>query len=327
MKIGLIGVGHLGKIHLKCLGQIEEWELVGFYDADLEAAKTVAKDFSVPFFDSVEALIEASEVVDLVTPTSTHFELGKKILNAGKHLFVEKPICAKMEEALELHNLAKSVGCKIQVGHVERFNPAFLAATQLGTLSPKFIEGHRLAQFNPRGTDVSVVLDLMIHDLDLILKLIQSAVKQVHANGVPVVSETPDICNARIEFENGCVANLTASRISVKNMRKLRLFQPSSYVGIDMLSKEVQQIKLYDSQPDNPSMELQTNHGKKWIEISMPEVTPNNAIVEELKSFHQSIRKDLPTKINAYDAYRSIKLAEQINEAVNQSIQLFNQNS
>ena len=224
MKIGVLGTGHLGKIHLKCIQLIEGYDLVGFYDPDDNNATLAVKTYAVQRFQDINALIDAVDVIDIITPTVTHFELAKKAIEKGKHVFIEKPLTNTLEEAEILLELSKKHGVKIQVGHVERFNPAFLALGDT-PLNPMFIEGHRLAMFNPRGTDVSVVLDLMIHDLDIVLSMVSSEVKQVSASGVAVVSDTPDICNARIEFENACVANLTASRISMKQMRKIRLFQ------------------------------------------------------------------------------------------------------
>ena len=321
MKICVLGAGHLGKIHINCIRQIPEYELIGVCDIDAEVRSTIEKQYQVPTFSNVDDIIDHCDIIDIVTPTWTHYELAKKAILKSKHVFIEKPITANAQEALQLYQLAEDFNCKIQVGHVERFNPAFLEAMQTDQLDPKFIEGHRLAQFNPRGTDVSVVLDLMIHDLDLILTLVNSEVKQIHANGVAVVSNTPDICNARIEFENGCVANLTASRISLKNMRKLRLFQPSSYVSIDMLEKELQIIRMYDQDPQSENAyAIETARGKKWIEISMPETVPNNAIVEELKAFYQGLTQGIPIKVGALEAYKSVQLADEISKCVEDSL-------
>ena len=221
LKIGLLGAGHLGKIHLKCIQMVDQYNLIGFYDPDDQNAKIAEETYGIKRWKDLDDLLESVDVIDIVTPTITHFELAKKAIQYGKHVFIEKPLTHTMNEAKELLQLSKDAGLKIQVGHVERFNPAFLALE--GTpLNPMFIEAHRLALFNPRGTDVSVILDLMIHDLDLVLSLVDSEVKHISASGVSVVSNTPDISNARIEFENGAVANLTASRISMKQMRKLR---------------------------------------------------------------------------------------------------------
>ncbi|MEL6970429.1 MAG: Gfo/Idh/MocA family oxidoreductase [Bacteroidota bacterium] len=324
LKIGVLGTGHLGKIHLKCIGLANEsYQLVGFFDPNPEVAQTVAEAYNTTAFPSAEALIEAVAVVDIVTPTTTHFVLAKQVIEAGKHLFIEKPITHTLEEAKELVDLAKEKGVKVQVGHVERFNPALLA---LGNtpVNPMFIEAHRLAVFNPRGTDVSVVLDLMIHDLDIILSLVQSEVKEVHASGVAVVSDTVDIANARIAFTNGCIANLTASRISLKQMRKVRFFQPDAYISLDFLDKQAQLIRLYDQNETPPEngqqFELETNKGKKTIHMDMPEIEPVNAIKMELETFAQSIEQDLRPKVNAEDGYRALALAYQITAAIEESL-------
>jgi predicted dehydrogenase len=325
LKIGVLGTGHLGKIHLKCINLANsKYELVGFYDTDPDVAGSVAKAFNTTAFSDLASLIEAVDVVDIVTPTTTHFKLAKQVIAAGKHLFIEKPITHTLEEAEELVNLAKEKKVKVQVGHVERFNPALLALSD-ATLNPMFIEAHRLAAFNPRGTDVSVVLDLMIHDLDIILSLVGSEVQEVHASGVAVVSDTVDIANARISFANGCVANLTASRISLKQMRKVRLFQKDAYISLDFLEKQAQMIRLFDEGQEVPSsgqqFELSTNKGKKTIHMAMPEIEPVNAIKMELETFADSIEQDLRPKVNAEDGYRALALAYQITEAIEASLE------
>jgi predicted dehydrogenase len=237
MRIGLAGVGHLGKIHLKCLKNIPEWEVGGIYDANPKTAEEVGQEFGVRVFPTFEALLDASDAIDLVTPTTTHFELASQALKSRKHLFIEKPVTHTLTEARKLQKLYAEADVKIQIGHVERYNPAFISVKDR-IKNPMFIEAHRLAEFNPRGTDVPVVLDLMIHDIDVVLAAIQSPVKKISASGVAVISETPDITNARIEFVNGAVANLTASRISMKRMRKMRIFQKEAYISIDFLKKE-----------------------------------------------------------------------------------------
>lgn len=317
LKIGVLGTGHLGKIHLKCIKQADtHYTLQGFYDADAATREKVSADFGSPAFDSIEALIEAVDVVDIVTPTTTHFELAKRAIQAGKHVFVEKPLTNTPEEAKALLDLSRERGVKIQVGHVERFNPALLALGDM-TLAPMFIEAHRLATFNPRGTDVSVVLDLMIHDLDILLSMVDSPVKVVNASGVAVVSDTPDIANARIEFANGCVANLTASRISLKQMRKIRLFQQDAYISLDFLEKEAQVVRLYGT--DDPSlpegaggMTIDTNRGTKHIHIDMPSIANTNAIQMELQTFADSITKDQRPLVSGEDGYQALKLAYDI---------------
>lgn len=315
MKIGVLGTGHLGKIHIKCIKNIEQWELVGFFDANADTRAQVSEDLEVTAYDSMDALMDEVDALDIVTPTPSHFDLAKKAILAGKHVFIEKPVTETVEQAEELMRLQNEHGVYIQIGHVERFNPAYLAVEQFD-LAPMFIEGHRLATFNPRGTDVSVVLDLMIHDLDLILKLVRSPVKSVHANGVSVVSNTHDICNARVAFENGCVANITASRISLKQMRKLRLFQEDAYVTIDMLEKEAQIITLKDEETNgSTAMPLETPKGKKWISIHAPEATPNNAIQSELTEFYISIQDKSEVKVPLTEGYSALSLAHKIIEA------------
>ena len=321
MRIGVAGAGHLGKIHLRCIQQISEYELVGFYDTNPDTREMVTTEFGVQAFDDYTSLVASCDILDIVTPTGTHYALASEALIAGKHVFIEKPVCATMLEARELLQLAKSKGLKVQVGHVERFNPAFQAIEPYG-FEPMFIEGHRLAQFNPRGTDVSVVLDLMIHDLDLILHLIHAPVKEIHANGVAVISREPDICNARIVFENGATVNLTASRISLKNMRKLRLFQPHCYVSIDFLEKEVQIVQLADEiSPDQVSeyIPLDTGNGRKYIKLESPVVQPNNAIVDELRKFLQSIQEDRPVLVDLEDGTRALDIAFRIMEKIKAS--------
>ncbi|GGD83854.1 Gfo/Idh/MocA family protein [Planktosalinus lacus] len=294
LNAGVIGAGHLGKIHLRLLQQSDHYNLVGFYDTNAAQRQKIEEEFGYKAFDSAESLIQACDMVDVVTPTVYHFETAKKIIASGKHLFIEKPITQSIEEAEELIELADKHGVKGQVGHVERFNPAFMAVNHMID-NPMFIETHRLAEFNPRGTDVSVVLDLMIHDIDAILSVVRSKVKSIHASGVSVLSETPDIANARIEFINGCVANLTASRISLKNMRKSRFFQRDAYISVDFLEKKCEVVKMKDA-PENPGdfdMILQNAEGiKKQIYFDNPKVSPNNAILDELNSFAEAIKND-----------------------------------
>jgi predicted dehydrogenase len=322
LKIGLLGVGHLGKIHLKCIQASEALELVGFYDPDPTTAQKVAETFNTKAFTSFEALLEAVEAVDIVTPTTTHFELAKKAAEHGKHIFIEKPLTHTVAEAELLKEIVQKQGVKVQIGHVERFNPAFLSLGET-KITPMFIEAHRLATFNPRGTDVSVVLDLMIHDIDLILHLVKSEIKQIHASGVAIVSASPDIANARIEFENGCVANLTASRMSLKQMRKVRLFQPDAYISLDFLEKKSQIISLLDENTEGVDfstlMPLETARGTKWVDIKMPEPVAVNAIQMELETFADSILHNSDIKVTIEDGYRALKVAHQIIDEIGDS--------
>ena len=314
LKAGVLGAGHLGKIHLKLLQQSEKYDLVGFYDPDESNGKKVEQEFGYPYFSSIEALIEAVDMVDIVTPTLSHYTCAIKAITKGKHVFIEKPITNTVEEAEHIRLLVYENNLRGQVGHVERFNPAFMAVKD-DIKSPMFIETHRLAEFNPRGTDVPVVLDLMIHDIDIILSVVNSPVKNITASGVSVISETPDIANARIEFENGCVANLTASRISMKNMRKSRFFQKDAYISVDFLEKQVEVVKMKNA-PENPGdfdMVLQNAEGiKKQIYFETPKISPNNAILEELESFSDAINNQTKPVVTLRDGTDALRVAYQI---------------
>lgn len=316
LKAGVLGAGHLGKIHLKLLKQSNQYELVGFFDSDPEASKAIEAEFGYKSFPSMEALIEACDMVDVVTPTIYHHACAKKVIEAGKHLFIEKPITHTVEEANEIRDLAKKHKVRGQVGQVERFNPAFMAVNHM-IENPMFIEAHRLAEFNPRGTDVSVVLDLMIHDIDAILSVVNSKVKHIAASGVSVISETPDIANARIEFENGCVANLTASRISMKKMRKARFFQKDAYISVDFLTKKCEVVKMKDApkDPDDFAMILTNAEGvKKQIYFDNPDVPENNAILDELEAFANSIATDTTPVVSLRQGAEALRVAMQIIE-------------
>jgi predicted dehydrogenase len=312
LKIGVFGVGHLGKFHLNSWKEIKNAELVGFYDPSDVAAQEVTEKYQLARFLDADRLMDAVDVVDIVAPTNFHHELCKMAIRKGKHVFVEKPLANTMDEARELVKLVKESNIKFQVGHVERFNPAFLAVQHLD-LNPMFIEVHRLAQFNPRGTEVSVILDLMIHDIDIILTLVKSEVKSISASGVAVMTDTPDIANVRIEFNNGCVANLTSSRISMKKMRKCRVFQKDAYIGIDFLNKKSEVIKLKTPQDlDAFSFDLDTPHGRKTIAVVNPQVPEVNAIKKELETFSDSIINNTPTIVSEVDGYRAMDVAHQI---------------
>ena len=314
LKVGVLGAGHLGKIHLRLLNQSDKYELVGFYDPNSENADKVAAEFGYRKFDSVTELIQAVEVVDIVTPTLSHHDCAKEAMEAGRHVFIEKPISNTVEEAEELITLAVQYNVKGQVGHVERFNPAFLATRDMIN-NPMFIETHRLAEFNPRGTDVPVVLDLMIHDIDAILSVVPSKVKEVNASGVSVISDTPDIANARIEFENGCVANLTSSRISLKNMRKSRFFQKDAYISVDFLDKTCEVVKMKDAPevPGDFDMILQNAEGvRKQIYFENPEVQVNNAILDELETFADAIKNNTRPVVTLEDGTEALRIAYRI---------------
>jgi predicted dehydrogenase len=312
LKIGVFGVGHLGKFHLNNWKNIEDVEIVGFFDPNDQAAAEVSEKYGLKRFDDAEELVSLIDAADIVAPTTYHFDLCKLVLKNGKHVFVEKPMADTMEQAREILELVKESKVKFQVGHVERFNPAFLAL-QPETLNPMFIEVHRLAQFNPRGTEVSVILDLMIHDIDIILHIVKSDVKNIYASGVAVMTETPDIANVRIEFNNGCVANLTSSRISMKRMRKMRLFQKDAYIGIDFLEKKTEIIKLKAEDDDKLfTFDIETPQGTKTLAIDNPEIREVNAIEAELTAFRNAIVQDKRPPVNEIDGYIAMEVAHEI---------------
>ena len=314
LKVGVLGAGHLGKIHLRLLQQSDKYELVGFYDENQESGAKIAEEFGYKQFHTIATLIHAVDVIDIVTPTLSHYKCAKVAIKSGKHVFIEKPISNTVAEAEEIISLVNEYNVKGQVGHVERFNPAFIATKDL-IENPMFIETHRLAEFNPRGTDVPVVLDLMIHDIDAILSVVPSKVKLINASGVSVISETPDIANARIEFENGCVANLTASRISLKNMRKSRFFQKDAYISIDFLEKKCEVVKMKDApeEPGDFDMILQNAEGeKKQIYFANPVIEQNNAILGELNSFADAINNNTVPIVTLEQGTNALRVAYQI---------------
>jgi len=317
LKVGVFGVGHLGKFHLNNWKEIEGIKLVGFFDPSNANARQVSEEYGLKRFMDEDKLIDACDIIDVVVPTDRHFEVCMAAIRKGKHVFVEKPLAHTIAEARDLVNMAREANIKMQVGHVERFNPAFLAIKNMN-LNPMFIEVHRLAQFNPRGTEVSVILDLMIHDIDIILSLVKSDVKNISASGVAVMTETPDIANVRIEFYNGCVANLTSSRISMKKMRKMRLFQKDAYLGIDFLQKKTEIIRLKQPEDTNVfSFDLETPNGKKTIAIANPEVSASNAIRLELESFVQAILNNTNTVVSEIDGLLAMEVAHQVIAKIN----------
>ena len=317
LKVGIFGVGHLGKFHISNWKEIEGVKIVGFFDPNNDNANEVINTHGLKRFSDEEKLIEACDIIDVITPTDLHYEVCMMAIRKGKHVFVEKPLAHTLQEGKDLVNMVREAGVKMQVGHVERFNPAYLALKELN-LNPMFIEVHRLAQFNPRGTEVSVILDLMIHDIDIILSLVKSDVKSISASGVAVMTDTPDIANVRIEFNNGCVANLTSSRISMKKMRKVRLFQKDAYIGIDLLEKKTEIIKL--KQPEDVdvfSFDIETPNGKKTIAIANPSIEPLNAIKLELESFVDAIINNKPTVVSEIDGYLAMEVAHKILDKIN----------
>jgi predicted dehydrogenase len=320
LKIGVFGVGHLGKFHLNNWKEIPGVEVVGFYDPNDDTAKEVEEKYQLTRFSDAEALMDSCDAIDVVTPTDYHFDCCEKAIKKGKHVFVEKPLAHTMEQARQLVKLVEESGVKFQVGHVERFNPAFLAIKNM-PLNPMFIEVHRLAQFNPRGTEVSVILDLMIHDIDIILSIVKSDVKNISASGVGVLTETPDIANVRIEFDNGCVANLTSSRISMKKMRKVRLFQKDSYIGIDFLNKKTEIIKLKEAQDENVfAFDIETPNGKKTIAMANPVIPEVNAIKMELIEFKNAILNNTKTIVSEIDGLMAMDVAHQILKKIGNNV-------
>ena len=319
LKVGVFGVGHLGKFHLNNWKEIDDIKLVGFYDPSDENANAVQETYHLKRYKTADDLVAACDIVDIVAPTTDHYQLCKMAILKSKHVFVEKPLANTMAEAKEIVKLTKEANIKFQVGHVERFNPAFLAVKDYH-LEPMFIEVHRLSQFNPRGTDVSVILDLMIHDIDIILSMVKSSVKNIYANGVNVLSDTPDIANVRLEFDNGCVANLTSSRISMKKMRKMRLFQKDSYISIDFLDKKTEVIKYKSPSDTNVfSFDIETKTGKKTIAVAAPVIKENNAIKLELQSFVDAILKKQPTIVSDIDGYRAMEVAHLILDKISRN--------
>jgi predicted dehydrogenase len=317
LKVGVFGVGHLGKFHLNNWKEIEGVKLVGFFDPHSETAKQVAEEYGIKRFTDADKLIDACDIIDVVTPTDQHYGVCMNAIRKGKHVFVEKPLAATVKEGRDIVNIVKEAGVKLQVGHIERFNPAYLAIKKL-PLNPMFIEVHRLAQFNPRGTEVSVIMDLMIHDIDIILSLVKSDVKNISASGVAVITDTPDIANVRIEFNNGCVANLTSSRISMKKMRKMRLFQKDAYIGVDFLEKKTEIIKL--KQPDDQhvfSFDIETQQGKKTIAIATPSIEATNAMKTELESFVYAINHQQPTIVSEIDGFLAMEVGHRILDKIN----------
>lgn len=319
MRIGVLGVGHLGKVHVKLLKEISEFELVGFYDINPETSSFVSHTYGIKSYDSREALIEDVDAIDIVTPTPTHFECAQAAVRAGKHVFIEKPVTFTVDESKVLIKLVNEAQVVAQVGHVERFNPAFLSVQSLIN-KPQYIDTERYAIYNTRGVDVPVILDLMIHDLDIVLSTVKSPIKRISASGISVVSDTVDIANARLEFLNGAVANLTTNRVAVKNVRRAKFFQPDAYLSIDFLNKisERYTIGLQGQEHEFQKIPLEVEEGKeaKEIIIQKPKILLNNAIEDELSAFYNSITNNTPPLVSLEDGHNAVVVAHQILEKI-----------
>ncbi|MCX6120208.1 MAG: Gfo/Idh/MocA family oxidoreductase [Ignavibacteriales bacterium] len=316
LRVGVIGVGHLGSLHAKMYAEISSVKLVGVYDLDSQRAEKLAAEFGIKAFSTLDNLLSQVEAVSIATVTQSHYDVAMQVIKRGVHLLIEKPITATIEQAKALTERAEINGLKLQVGHIERFNPAILALEPYN-ITPLFIESHRLAQFNPRGSDVAVVLDLMIHDIDLILSLVKSKVSRIDANGIAVISDTPDIANARLQFENGCVANVTASRISQNKMRKMRLFQRDAYISIDFAQGLAEVFRLVDEQTPNVKStmmlgKIDQGQHKRIIIYEQPEVQEVNALKYELERFIESVQKNSETPVTGRDGLHALEVAQEI---------------
>ncbi|MCS6819949.1 MAG: Gfo/Idh/MocA family oxidoreductase [Chitinophagales bacterium] len=318
IKIGIFGMGYLGKIHTRILQNIPGYHIIGFYDPDPHAKEDGIKA-GLKKFDDSDLLISLCDAIDVVCTTSAHYEVAKAAITAGKHVFIEKPITETPEQAAALLKLSEEKGIKAMAGHVERFNPAILPL-KFNEINPLFIEVHRLAMFNPRGTDVSVIHDLMIHDLDIMLCFVSSPIRKIHASGVAILSDTPDIANARIEFENGCVANVTASRIAMKSMRKMRIFQKGKYISIDFLQGKSEILQLLYQKPHNfnGAVSFTFNGKEAYITTTTLSQKDINAIELEFRAFYDSITKNKPVPVGLSDGYKALILAKDILEHINQ---------
>jgi predicted dehydrogenase len=316
LRVGVIGVGHLGNLHAKMYAQISTAELVGVFDANSDRAQTVAAEHGTKAYPNIESLLASVDAVNIATVTSSHYEVALQAIDQKKHVLIEKPITATIEQGKTLLQRAEAQHVKVQVGHIERFNPAILALEPYH-IKPLFIESHRLAQFNPRGSDVAVVLDLMIHDIDLILSLVRSRVERIDANGVAVVSDSPDIANARLQFENGCVANVTASRISQNKMRKMRLFQHDAYISIDFAQGLAEVFRLVDEQEHQatPTMllgKIDQGQRKRLIVYEQPDVKEVNALKRELEMFIRAVLNDEEPPVSGRDGVHALEVAQEI---------------
>ncbi|MFC1556396.1 Gfo/Idh/MocA family protein [candidate division KSB1 bacterium] len=315
--VGIVGVGHLGLAHAKKYSAIEEAELVGFWDTDPLVRENMETELEMKSAGSLDELLEKVEAVSIVVPTTGHTSIALAAAEKGVHLFVEKPIASTLKEADDIINAAARHGVKLQVGHIERFNPAF-RLLQDEVVDPRFIESHRLAAFNPRGLDVSVVLDLMIHDIDVILKLTGSPVSRIDASGVGIVSENFDIVNARLTFENGAVANITASRISQKKMRKMRLFQKDGYISMDFISGETEIFSIEDAGTHfadtdiMPILDLSHQDIHKIVGYRKIRNDGRDSLELELRSFIDAIQNNTAPPVTGEEARTALAVALEI---------------
>jgi len=302
----VIGVGYLGRFHAQKYAQLPECSLVGVVDSEPAAATRVAAELQVPAFGDYRALLGKVDAVSVVTPTPTHYDIARALLESGAHVLVEKPITETTEQAERLIGVARQYGRVLQVGHLERFNPAILAAESLLT-RPRFIECHRLAPFRERGTEVNVVLDLMIHDIDLVQMIVGSPVASLEAIGTPVFSSAIDIANARLRFDSGCVANVTASRVSLKTERKLRVFRDDAYLSIDLQQKILTVIRKRVP----PASE-----GQLPVEIQEQSFDQGDALLAEIGSFIAALRGERRVLVSGEDGLRALRTAIAITERV-----------
>lgn len=324
LNVGVMGTGHLGSLHAKMFAGMEIANLAGIYDVSSDRAAQVASDYGCRVCITPEELFAVCDAVSIATPTTTHFETASLCLNSGKDIFIEKPITSDISEAEQLVALAARQNKILQVGHIERFNPALLSLEKY-LLNPLFIQTDRLAQFNPRGTDVNVVLDLMIHDIDIILSLVKSPVVKVDASGVGVVSDLIDIANARIEFENGAVANVTASRISQKKMRKMRIFQKDNYISLDFTTGNSEVFRITDADEKIATGyisfgEIGAGDTKKKVIYEQPEPREVNALKYELELFVRSVQTRTRPVVSGEDGLRALQVAALINEKITESL-------
>lgn len=322
IRYGVLGVGHLGRFHAMQAAEVADCRLEAIYDASADRLAEVANELNVTAATSLDDFFQRVDALSLVSITSSHYELAKLAIEQGKHVLIEKPITETVAEADELIELAKTRGVKIQVGHIERFNSATRALRDID-LNPMFIESHRLASFNIRGTDVAVILDLMIHDIDLISTLVKSEVKSISANGMAVISDTEDIANCRIEFENGCVANITASRISASRMRKMRLFQKNAYLSLDFDQGTADVYYISSSGADNFEGDLPIELGvlgdgksRANIKYQKYEKEDINPLREEIAAFVHAIKTDTTPVVSAEDGRKALLIATEIIEQI-----------